>query len=567
MEAESTSMKANTFKRRNSGPKKTFRKRPFRGNQFTKTKDKTLESLLPTLDENVFLSASSRKLKSVMSSPEYINATPPSTTITTPPHEPVPVNDNDSAATANIFNTPLHDTQSPVNIDNVNDVNTSSINLLIDSSILSSILSLVACCPDCQSRDIAVEIDLEKKKGLSVLLDVCCNKCGWTHQSYTSKTVGPNIHGAKSFEINTRSVIAMREIGRGHASLEKFCGYMNIPPPMRKNAFLENQKKISAGYKTIAEKYMNDAANELRNVSDSVDLNNVEDATVSCDGTWQRRGYSSLHGVVTVIAADTGKCLDYRVKSKVCHECSHWEKRKGTDEYEEFISKHECSINHDGSAGSMEAAGLVNCFVLSEKDRKLRYKYYIGDGDSKSHHDIVKKDPYNGIVIQKLECVGHIQKRVGGRLRKMKATNKTKLSDGNVLGGKGHLTEKVINKLQNYYGIAIRQCTGTTVYAMKKAVGAVLFHCSDARDPETRHRMCPRSADSWCKFQSDKINNTQTYVDKPGIPTVVCDFIKPIFSDLSDENLLKRFLHGKTQNTNEFERGDMEALSERYFCL
>ena len=39
--------------------------------------------------------------------------------------------------------------------------------------------------------------------------------------------------------------------------------------------------------------------------------NEVEDVVVSCDGTWQRRGFSSLNAVVTVLASDTGKCVDY----------------------------------------------------------------------------------------------------------------------------------------------------------------------------------------------------------------------------------------------------------------
>ena len=30
----------------------------------------------------------------------------------------------------------------------------------------------------------------------------------------------------------------------------------------------------------------------------------------------------------------------------------------------------------------------------------------------KSYSEVVKKDPYLGIVIQMLQCVGHIQKRV-----------------------------------------------------------------------------------------------------------------------------------------------------------
>ena len=38
---------------------------------------------------------------------------------------------------------------------------------------------------------------------------------------------------------------------------------------------------------------------------------------------------------------------------------------------------------------------------------------------------------------------------------------------------------------------------------------------------------------------------------KPGLPSVIRDKIRPIFLDLSDENLLSKCLHGKTQNNNE----------------
>ena len=113
---------------------------------------------------------------------------------------------------------------------------------------------------------------------------------------------------------------------------------------------------------------------------------------------------------------------------------------------------------------------------------------FIGDGDSKSYLEIVANDPYSGVTVQKLECVGHFQKRVGARLRKLKSENKGKLSDGKPLTGKGRLTEKVINKLQNYFGIAIRQSTGTTVFELKKAIGAVLYHCTDFTEDETRHQ-------------------------------------------------------------------------------
>ena len=63
----------------------------------------------------------------------------------------------------------------------------------------------------------------------------------------------------------------------------------------------------------------------------------------------------------------------------------------------------------------METAGLVDCFMSSAGTRELPYTDYIGDGDSKVYLDIVKNDS----VVEKLECVGHIQKRVGSRLRNL----------------------------------------------------------------------------------------------------------------------------------------------------
>ena len=34
----------------------------------------------------------------------------------------------------------------------------------------------------------------------------------------------------------------------------------------------------------------------------------VLDVEVTCDGTWSKRGYTSLYGCVFVVSVDTGKC-------------------------------------------------------------------------------------------------------------------------------------------------------------------------------------------------------------------------------------------------------------------
>ena len=47
----------------------------------------------------------------------------------------------------------------------------------------------------------------------------------------------------------------------------------------------------------------------------------------------------------------------------------------------------------------MESAGAVTIFNRSIVCNKLRYKTYIGDGDTQSYHEVVKSDPYPGLNI------------------------------------------------------------------------------------------------------------------------------------------------------------------------
>ena len=168
---------------------------------------------------------------------------------------------------------------------------------------------------------------------------------------------------------------------------------------------------------------MPEVAATVRKLNLKEDFNDDEIVNIdaSFDGTWQKRGFSSLNGVVViVIAKDTGKCIDYHVLSNKSSGCATWEDRKDTPEYERFSADHVCYINYQGSAGSMETAGMVKCFKQFKQLYKVRYTNYIGDGDSKSYIDVVKADPYNGEKINKLECLGHVQKRVGSNLRNFK---------------------------------------------------------------------------------------------------------------------------------------------------
>ena len=88
------------------------------------------------------------------------------------------------------------------------------------------------------------------------------------------------------------------------------------------------------------------------------------------------------------------------------------------------------------------------------------------------------------------------------------------------------------------------------MYGLKKAIAAVLYHCSDAETIEQRHQFCPPT-ETWCKYQLDLIKGTSLYKHKPGIPEKIRKLLKPMFMALSDDKLLEKCMHRKTQNNNE----------------
>ena len=105
------------------------------------------------------------------------------------------------------------------------------------------------------------------------------------------------------------------------------------------------------------------------------------------------------------------------------------------------------------------------------------------------------------------------------------------------------LSEPVIDKLQNYFGIAL-QSNLNTVEQMQKAIWPSFFHVSSS-EKKNFQDYCEKSSSSWCQYQ---INDTNIYKPGRGLSQNV---IKPIYLDLINPVELKKCLHGLTQNQNE----------------
>ena len=64
------------------------------------------------------------------------------------------------------------------------------------------------------------------------------------------------------------------------------------------------------------------------------------------------------------------------------------------------------------------------------------------------------------------------------------------------LGGKGKLTDRIIDKLQNYYGIAISSNKKKNLKAMLAATRAILFHVASSKENNLHDPHCPTRPDS-----------------------------------------------------------------------
>lgn len=254
-----------------------------------------------------------------------------------------------------------------------------------------------------------------------------------------------------------------------------FCVVMNLPEPP---AFKYYNALLCTAAKDVCYKIMRNA------VEESVSENNGErDLTVICNGLWQRRGHISLNGIVSAISGNTGKVIYVKILTKYCR-C----KGRLNNEYNA-----DCIANYSGVSAGMEVSGVLDIFQESQPKYNVWYQYYLGDGDSTSYPAVVEAEPYGpNFVIEKLECCGHIQKRMGSHLRKLKSKfGKTKISDGKTIGGHGRLTGAAINIIQLYYGLAIKRNANKTLKDMKQAVWAEFFHLGSSNEVPA-HELCPK---------------------------------------------------------------------------
>ncbi|XP_044581963.1 uncharacterized protein LOC123263348 [Cotesia glomerata] len=344
----------------------------------------------------------------------------------------------------------------------------------------------------------------------------------------------------------------MRLLGVGREGINIFCSVMDICKGLCISTYYSCLDNLHTAASAIYDQLISKAVKEEQELLSEFEPNeNPKHLTVSGDGIWKKRGFTSLFGVTTLIGKYSKKVIDTVVKSSFCQGCNLWKEKKKSDPqaYQDWYEEHEnsCAINHRGSAGKMEVDAVVEMFNRSVEKHGVKYIKYIGDGDSKTFKGILDINPYDDDpVVEKKECVGHVQKRMGSRLRKAK-------KDNSGIGGRGagKLTDKVINELSLYYGLAIRRHPDC-LQSIKNEIWATYYHKSSS-DKNPQHMHCPTGSSSWCKWQQASAENTlEEFVhEHPPLDEKVLKVIEPIYTSLSSDDLLHRCLGSETQNNNE----------------
>ena len=197
----------------------------------------------------------------------------------------------------------------------------------------------------------------------------------------------------------TLMTMLIHELGKGHGALQtvqKVLGVNN----MHIRTFQRHNRTLQKACQSVADTNLDTAAEVIRGVyGDLMDNVGVIYLTVSYDGTWQKRGFTSHQGVGVIIEVQTGLVIDYEVLSNYCHACALAENRlgAGTPEFETWQAAHivcERNFDGDGSRGcQMHLEPLCGGVLVSIHTHPERWRFeYISCSDAvgtlwaRSHH-------------------------------------------------------------------------------------------------------------------------------------------------------------------------------------
>jgi len=145
-----------------------------------------------------------------------------------------------------------------------------------------------------------------------------CSKC----HNRTDVSNFPIKHPIRSTvqEPNARLYAPSATTGVGFEAINIIMAFLCLSIPTKKH-FLEQTHRIHFDLHQFVQKQFELLVKNIKESANVNDFDSILNICVSIDGTWKKRGHQSMYGIVFLIDADSGYCLDFETLSKRCEQC------------------------------------------------------------------------------------------------------------------------------------------------------------------------------------------------------------------------------------------------------
>ncbi|KAK1874926.1 Protein RAD61 [Dissostichus eleginoides] len=126
-------------------------------------------------------------------------------------------------------------------------------------------------------------------------------------------------------------VLLAHELGLGYAALKKISKVLGIPA-LHLKTYQRHDKRVTVAEIERGLESLHRTREQVRQAYADVDPDVAEllredaeaviNISVSFDGTWQKRGFTSHYGIGVCIDILTGLVIDYEILSCYCHACA-----------------------------------------------------------------------------------------------------------------------------------------------------------------------------------------------------------------------------------------------------
>ncbi|KAK3083296.1 hypothetical protein FSP39_018759 [Pinctada imbricata] len=216
---------------------------------------------------------------------------------------------------------------------------------------------------------------------------------------------------------------------------------------------------------------------------------------VSFDSGWQKRGigwnYNSSTGHGSMIGKETGKVLQFSLRSKACHICALYQSKNHT------VPAHECTKNWDGSSKGMEPDMAIS-MAKDLKEAGCPINVIHGDNDSTTTSRLQAVFP----SIEKKDDANHTKKSITSKLYKLSQKHKS-LKQPNV-----------ISYIGRCFMYAIKESQSKNPDRLKSSLDVIVPHLYGD------HSLCAKESVNWCSFLKNP--SQARYRSLPGGKPLTC---------------------------------------------